>query len=555
MNARHDMIRSRPRAAVLLVAAALAFVVLASPQAHAASMGSPTYDLTRGVFTIAGGTAASASFSLKGGAGAPSATGMVASASYTVQSGSQYVIPVTLSVTLSSAGTGVVTSAPDGISCGASCSAIYNSGTMVTLTASPSASSDFAGWSGGGCSGTGTCVLPMSASTSVDAAFNLKTFTLTASAGAGGSISPSGALGAVYGGSQTFIITPDPAYFVEDVLVDGLSVGAVTSYTFTGITASHTITASFVPDIALACPDQSGLQCLTRTDGGNEADNLSSGIPSARLIYEYSTVVSNTDASAQVTLHTAQRIAPADLDFYPLLMACTGDFAAGATCTYTTELGPAPAHWFYFTATDGSGRSTRYPASGYIAGPAVEYLNGFNLTGVARDAGSVALNGITAFGSAASWRWIHDPTIPDGGYYDVLSVLDPLATGEGCFVDAAAAAPPISDAVADVSATEYAIPVKPGWNLITNPYGGNVLLDSATLRQGVAGSPVAWIDAATAGVVVNAAYTYNGDEWGGTYTFNFAGGGTPAYLVPWIGYWVEVTTGATDYYVVIPRPE
>ena len=75
-------------------------------------------------------------------------------------------------------GTGTVTSAPTGINCGADCSESYNYETIVTLSASPNANSDFTGWSGGGCSGTGTCVVTITAATSVKATFTLKTFTL-----------------------------------------------------------------------------------------------------------------------------------------------------------------------------------------------------------------------------------------------------------------------------------------------------------------------------------------------------------------------------------------
>jgi hypothetical protein len=71
--------------------------------------------------------------------------------------------------------------------------------------------------------------------------------TITASAGANGSISPLGGVKVPYGTNQTFTISPSSDYHVEDVLVDGLSVGAVTSYTFTSVTANHTITASFDP--------------------------------------------------------------------------------------------------------------------------------------------------------------------------------------------------------------------------------------------------------------------------------------------------------------------
>ena len=51
-----------------------------------------------------------------------------------------------------------------------------------------------------------------------------------------------------YGADQAFTITPDACYHVADVLVDGVSVGAVTSYTFTNVTANHTIAASFAID-------------------------------------------------------------------------------------------------------------------------------------------------------------------------------------------------------------------------------------------------------------------------------------------------------------------
>lgn len=68
---------------------------------------------------------------------------------------------------------------------------------------------------------------------------------ITASAGPNGSIDPSGLVGVANGGSQTFTITPDAGYDIADVLVDEGSVGAVSSYTFTNVTANHTIAASY----------------------------------------------------------------------------------------------------------------------------------------------------------------------------------------------------------------------------------------------------------------------------------------------------------------------
>jgi phospholipase C len=81
--------------------------------------------------------------------------------------------PPTFQLTVVDAGTGsgTVTSSPAGINCGATCSASFNSGAAVTLTAAPNGSATFDGWSGGGCSGTGTCSVTLASNTSVTATF------------------------------------------------------------------------------------------------------------------------------------------------------------------------------------------------------------------------------------------------------------------------------------------------------------------------------------------------------------------------------------------------
>lgn len=79
-----------------------------------------------------------------------------------------------LTVQLSGAGTGTVSSSPAGINCGSTCSANFNTGSQVTLSASASNTSTFAGWSGGGCSGTSsTCTVTLSGNQAVSAAFNV----------------------------------------------------------------------------------------------------------------------------------------------------------------------------------------------------------------------------------------------------------------------------------------------------------------------------------------------------------------------------------------------
>lgn len=77
----------------------------------------------------------------------------------------------TYTLTVSINGGGTVSSSPAGINCGTSCSAGFSTGTSVTLTATPNSSYTFGGWSGGGCAGTGSCTVAMSAARSVTATF------------------------------------------------------------------------------------------------------------------------------------------------------------------------------------------------------------------------------------------------------------------------------------------------------------------------------------------------------------------------------------------------
>ena len=70
-------------------------------------------------------------------------------------------------------------------------------------------------------------------------------YTIPATAGEGGSITPAGEVSVKEGASQTFAIAAQEGYAIADVLVDGQSVGAVDSYTFENVTANHTIAALF----------------------------------------------------------------------------------------------------------------------------------------------------------------------------------------------------------------------------------------------------------------------------------------------------------------------
>jgi hypothetical protein len=163
----------------------------------------------------------------------------------------------TLTVTKGGTGTGSVASSPAGIDCGATCSNAFPETAQITLTATPSADSTFAGWSGGGCSGTGTCVVTMGTSdVGVTATFTLKTYTLTvtkAGSGTGGvTSSPSGiSCGATcsasydHGTGMTLTATADTGSTFTGWSGEGCSGTGTCSVT---MTQARSVTATFTQD-------------------------------------------------------------------------------------------------------------------------------------------------------------------------------------------------------------------------------------------------------------------------------------------------------------------
>lgn len=71
-------------------------------------------------------------------------------------------------------------------------------------------------------------------------------YTVKATAGSHGSITPSGNVDVLHGGSQTFTIAADSGYAISNVKIDGVSIGAVKSYTFENVTENHTIEVTFM---------------------------------------------------------------------------------------------------------------------------------------------------------------------------------------------------------------------------------------------------------------------------------------------------------------------
>ncbi len=112
-------------------------------------------------------------------AGAATTCQVSMSAARTVDAAFRQVVPRhDLSVQRAGTGQGQVTSAPAGIACGASCSATFDQGTLVTLTATPVAGSSFVGWEGDCAGAATTCTLSMAAARAVTARFELVRYAL-----------------------------------------------------------------------------------------------------------------------------------------------------------------------------------------------------------------------------------------------------------------------------------------------------------------------------------------------------------------------------------------
>jgi hypothetical protein len=302
-----------------------------------------------------------------------------------------------------------------------------------------------------------------------------------------------------------------------------------------------------VLSLIASCSDAGSVECLERTDGGDDGSNLGSA-PRIDFDYEFMIdVQDNSGTPPNVRLRMAQGSDPLVLEFYSYDMTCAGDYLSGYSCSFVTRLGPAYSHKYYYEVESGNGAKTeRYPLSGYLTGPTIHLLNGYNLVGIPRDTGASSLGGSAAFGTPNSYRW-------DGslGYYTQVTTADPVQSGEGYFVAKATASLPQHDSLGEVQVTQYEYTLQSGWNIISNPYGCNVLLADVMVKQNGGISEV-WDTAVANGWLSNAIYYYEGSDWGGVYDFETTFDN--ATLVPWVGYWVYVNDDTHTYTLVIRKP-
>lgn len=373
---------------------------------------------------------------------------------------------------------------------------------------------------------------------------------IRAQAGTGGRLTPSGDLYLKTGASQTFTLTPDAGYVIQDLRVDGVSIGPRASYTLTNIAANHTVEAVFkaIPPGLSYPAGETGIPGVARTDGGSDSDNLVAGKPSPNIEYLFRVVY--RDASIQVPLKVYLK-----LNGYAYEMSLTqGEIGTGAVFVYKTRLGPAPAHTFHFEARDPGGNVLwALPQQGEIAGPKVELLSGRNMVGVPGNAAATYLNSAAALGTASGYRWVSaglNRTPP--GQYRLIDSTGPVKSGEGYAMRRESRSTLPDPGHPEIAAGTSTVRLKAGWNLIANPYRGNVPLAQVKVKKGSA-TPVSWATASANGWVADALYLYQGKETD-TYGFESAVALPDPVVAPWLGYWVYVKRSDATYQLVFPKP-
>jgi hypothetical protein len=126
--------------------------------------------------------------------------------------------------------------------------ATVNAGASITYTITPNAGYVVYSVLVDGAQQGGVTTYPFTdvkANHTINAYVRPITYTITATAGSGGSISHPGVNTVNSGSDMTFAITPIPGYHIDDVLVDGESAGTVATYPFSNVTDNHTIAATF----------------------------------------------------------------------------------------------------------------------------------------------------------------------------------------------------------------------------------------------------------------------------------------------------------------------
>jgi rhamnogalacturonyl hydrolase YesR len=200
-------------------------------------------------------------------------------------------------------------------------------------------------------------------------------FTISASAGSGGSISPTGNVSVNQGDNQTFTISPNAGFIVSSVTVDGTNVGAVPSYTFTNVQANHTIIAAFQPtNLTFTITSSAGASgtitpsgTTTVTQGSNQTFTMS-----ANAGFIISNVVIDGVSQGPLNSYTFSNIQSNDnitVAFLPTAttFTLTASASSGGTISGTNPTGKMLPLSGPITVIQGTNQSfTIVPDSGFV---------------------------------------------------------------------------------------------------------------------------------------------------------------------------------------------
>ncbi len=324
-----------------------------------------SYGATTNVTLAATPTAGSDFTGWSGGGCSGTGSCMVTLATATTVTATFTLKQLTLALSKGGNGGGTVSSNVGGINCGGSCSASYNYGTNVTLSANPATGSNFSGWSGGGCSGTGDCVVTVSAATTITASFTLKQYPLQITKSGSGSGSVDSGDGGIscgstcshlynYGTNVTLSATAAGSSVFGGFSGGGCSGTASCSVT---ITAATTIDANFVPPPNYVFVTQGSFDASTgvaAADAMCQSEANSAGLPGT-----YKAWLSTETVSALSRLGSARAwVRP---DGKPFADQSSGFAAAGPYSTRIyypirlTAVGSDRGHVNVFTGTNFDG--------------------------------------------------------------------------------------------------------------------------------------------------------------------------------------------------------
>jgi hypothetical protein len=289
-------------------------------------------------------------------------------------------------------------------------------------------------------------------------------YTITATAGTGGSISPGGPVSIAAGLSQTFSIAPDVGYTVASVTVDNVSQGVLSSYTFTGIIANHTIHAAFVytgVDAFTFGTRETQVSSITiSAEGLFKPDAVLNAVPlmdgeSSREGIE--ALLSGKEAAAAFEVS----IKPADAFIPPLtLRFAVGERYNGRTVYILHKLHNGSVEQFTVTVTGGEAVITVQELSPFVimADPWITITAQPQSTTVVT--GQTAVFTVLAEGAASlAYQW-QKKTMANTAWADIPGAVNPEHT--------------TSQATLANSGYQYRA-------IITDAIGNNITTDAATL--------------------------------------------------------------------------